>query len=123
MDSANLGSETKFFLLIRNWEIEISREFIWKRLALIDEDFWITSFEKLHQFSKVRLVPDMLPRTSIRWRGIVGLVGTADYKDLHTLLRGRRLVLENKSLASKFRGILISNWIRLKATIRFPRSF
>ncbi len=123
MDSANLGSETKFFLLIRNWEIEISREFIWKRLALIDEDFWITSFEKLHQFSKTRLMPDMLPRTSIRWRGIVGLIGTANYRDLNTLLRGRRLVLENKSLVGKFRGIVISNWIRLKATIRLPKSF
>jgi glycosyltransferase involved in cell wall biosynthesis len=123
MDSANLSSETKFFLLIRNWEIEISREFIWKRLGLLDEASWITSFEKLHQFSKARLMPDMLPRTSIRWRGIVGLVGTANYGDLKTLLRGRRLVVENKSLASKFRGILISNWIRLKATIRLSKSF
>jgi glycosyltransferase involved in cell wall biosynthesis len=123
IDSANLSSETKFFLLIRNWEIEISREFIWKRLGLLDEESWITSFEKLHQFSKVRLMPDMLPRTSIRWRGIVGLIGTTNYRDLNTLLRGRRLVLENKSVASKFRGILISNWIRLKATIRLPRSF
>ena len=123
MDSANLSSETKFFLLIRNWEIEISREFIWKRLALIDKASWNTSFEKLNQFSKVRLMPNMLPRTSIRWRGIVGLVGTANYRDLNTLLRARRLVLENKSLTNKFRGILISNWIRLKATIRLPKSF
>jgi glycosyltransferase involved in cell wall biosynthesis len=123
MDSANLGSEAKFFLLIRNWEIEISREFIWKRLALLDEGSWIASLEKLHQFSKSRLRPDMLPRTSIRWRGIVGLIGTANFEDLHTLLKGRRLVLENISLASKFRGILISNWIRLKATIRLPKSF
>jgi hypothetical protein len=123
IDSANLSSETKFFLLIRNWEIEISREFIWKRLGLLDEASWIASFEKLHQFSKSRLRPDMLPRTSIRWRGIVGLVGAANYGDLNTLLRGRRLVLENKSLASKFRGILISNWIRLKATIRLPKFF
>jgi glycosyltransferase involved in cell wall biosynthesis len=123
MDSANLGSEAKFFLMIRNWEIEISREFIWKRLSLLDEASWITSFEKLHQFSKVRLVPDMLPKTSIRWRGIAGLIGTANYRDLDSLLRGRRLVLENKSVASKFRGILISNWIRLKATIRLPKLF
>jgi glycosyltransferase involved in cell wall biosynthesis len=123
MDSANLSSESKFFLLIRNWEIEISREFIWKRLSLLDESSWITSFEKLHQFSKARLVPDMLPRTSIRWRGIVGLIGTANYRDLNTLLRGRRLVLENKSVASKSRGILTSNWVRLKATIRLPKSF
>ncbi len=122
MDSANLDSETKFFLLIRNWEIEISREFIWKRLGLLEESSWITSFENLHHFSKTRLMPDMLPRTSIRWRGIVGLVGTANYRDLNTLLSGRRLVLENKSLASKYRGILISNWIRLKATIRLPKS-
>jgi glycosyltransferase involved in cell wall biosynthesis len=123
MDSANLSAETKNFLLIRNWEIEISREFIWKRLGLLDEASWITSFEKLHQFSKARLVPDMLPRTSIRWRGIVGLIGTASYQDLDSLLRGRRLVLENKSFISKVKGILISNWIRLKATIRLPKSF
>ena len=123
MESANLSSETKFFLLIRNWEIEISREFIWKRLGLLDEASWITSFEKLHQFSKSRLMPDMLPRTSIRWRGIVGLIGTANYRDLNTLLRGRRLVLDNRSVVSKFRGILISNWIRLKATILIPKSF
>jgi glycosyltransferase involved in cell wall biosynthesis len=123
MDSANLGSESKFFLLIRNWEIEISREFIWKRLGLLNEASWITSLEKLQQFSRARLNPDMLPRTSIRWRGIVGLIGTANYQDLNTLLRGRRLVLENKSVASTSRGILISNWIRLKATIRLPKSF
>jgi glycosyltransferase involved in cell wall biosynthesis len=123
MDSANLSSETKFFLLIRNWEIEISRELIWRRLALLDQAFWISTLEELHQFSKVRLIPSMLPKTSIRWRGIVGLVGTEKYRDLNTLLRGRRLVLENKSVASKSRGILISNWIRLKATIRLPKSF
>jgi glycosyltransferase involved in cell wall biosynthesis len=123
MDSADLGAETKNFLLIRNWEIEISREFIWKRLSLLDEASWITCFEKLHQFSKARLMPDMLPKTSIRWRGIAGLIGTANYRDLDSLLRGRRLVLENKSVASKSRGVLISNWIRLKATIRLPKSF
>jgi glycosyltransferase involved in cell wall biosynthesis len=123
MDSANLGSEAKFFLLIRNWEIEISREFIWKRLSLLNEASWITSLEELQQFSRARLISDMLPSTSIRWRGIVGLIGTANYRDLNTLLRGRRLVLENKSVASMSRGILISNWIRLKATIRFPKSF
>ena len=123
LDSSDLNAETKHFLLIRNWEIEISREFIWKRLALLDEATWIPSFEELHQFSKARLVPSVLPRASIRWRGIVGLVGTANYRDLETLVNGRRLVLENKSLASKTVGILISNWIRLKATIRLPKSF
>ena len=123
IDSANLSSETKFFLLIRNWEIEISRELIWKRLALLDQAFWISTLEELHQFSKDRLIPSMLPKTSIRWRGIVGLVGTENYGDLNTLLRGRRLVLENKSVASKSRGILTSNWVRLKATIRLPKSF
>ncbi len=123
MDAANLDSETKFFLLIRNWEIEISREFIWKRLGLLDEATWATSFEKLHQFSKDRLLPDMLPRTSIRWRGIVGLIGTANIEDLQTLLKGRRLVLENESFISKVQGILISNWTRLKVTICLPKSF
>jgi hypothetical protein len=123
LDSSRLDAEVKHFLLIRNWEIEISREFIWKRLALIDKQTWISSFEELHQFSKARLVPGMLPRTSIRWRGIVGLIGTANYRDLETLVNGRRLVLENNSLTSKTAGVLISNWIRLKATIRLPKSF
>jgi glycosyltransferase involved in cell wall biosynthesis len=123
MDSSDLCAETKHFLLIRNWEIEISREFIWKRLALLDESSWISSFQDLHQFSKTRLVPDMLSRTSIRWRGIVGLVGTANYRDLETLLNSRRLVLENKNLVSKSMGVLISNWIRLKSTVRLPKSF
>jgi hypothetical protein len=123
MDSAGLSEDTKHFLLIRHWEIEISREFIWKRLALQDKQASISSFEELHRFSKARLVPGMLPRTSIRWRGIVGLIGTANYRDLETLVNGRRLVLENKSLASKTVGVLISNWIRLKATVRLPKSF
>jgi hypothetical protein len=51
------------------------------------------------------------------------LVGIANFYDFQRLLNARRLVLENKSLASKSRGILISNWIRLKATIRLPKSF
>ena len=123
MDEGVESTSTKQFLLIRNWEIEISREFIWKRLALMPMESWASSFEDLHEFSKERLVCEMLARTSIRWRGIVGLIGTANYRDLNTLLKGRRLVLENKSLVSKFRGILISNWIRLKSTISLPKSF
>jgi hypothetical protein len=113
---------TKKFLLIRNWEIEISREFIWKRLALMSKESWSSSFEDLHEFSKERLVPTMLPRTSIRWRGIVGLIGTAKYTDLEKLVKGRRLVLENRSWISKLRGVLISNWIRFKSTIFLPKS-
>lgn len=123
LDESGIPRESQFPLLIRNWEIEISREFIWKRLGKLDQSEWQPAFEWLHTFSTERLRPDMLPRTSIRWRGIVGLVGTANNGDLNTLLTGRRLVLENKSLTSKFRGILISNWIRLKATIRLPKSF
>ncbi len=123
LDEGGIPRQSQFNLLIRNWEIEISREFIWKRLGKLDESEWQPAFEWLYAFSKERLRPEMLPKTSIRWRGIVGLIGTANHKDLNTMLRGRRLVLENKSLASKFRGILTSNWIRLKATIRLPKSF
>ena len=120
MDKGVESMSTKQFLLIRNWEIEISREFIWKRLALMPKESWATSLKDLHEFSKERLVQNMLPRTSIRWRGIVGLIGTASYTDLERLLRGRKLVLENRSWISKCRGILISNWIRFRSTVSFP---
>ena len=123
MDKGVESLSTKQFLLIRNWEIEISREFIWKRLALMPRDTWASSLEDLYEFSKKRLVPNMLPRTSIRWRGIVGLIGTASYTDLERLLQGRKLVLENRSWISKCRGALVSNWIRLKSTIFLPKNF
>ena len=123
MDEGVESISTKQFLLIRNWEIEISREFIWKRLALMPKESWATSFEDLHEFSKAKLLPDMLPRTSIRWRGIVGLIGSANYPELEKLVRGRKLVLENRSWISKMRGVLMSNWIRFKSTIFLPRSF
>ena len=123
MDKGVESSSTKQFLLIRNWEIEISREFIWKRLALMPKEFWVSSFKDLHEFSKERLVPSMLPKTSIRWRGIVGLIGSANYPDLEKLVKGRRLVLENRSWISKCRGVLISNWIRFKSTVFLPNNF
>ena len=123
MDEGVESLSTKQFLLIRNWEIEISREFIWKRLALMPRESWASSLEDLYEFSKERLVPQMLPKTSIRWRGIAGLIGTANYTDLEKLLKGRRLVLENRSWISKLRGVLVSNWIRLKLTIFLPKSF
>jgi hypothetical protein len=114
---------TKQFLLIRNWEIEISREFIWKRLALMPKETWASSFEDLHEFSKKKLVTGMLPRTSIRWRGIVGLIGSANFANLEKLVEGRKLVLENRSWISKCHGVLVSNWIRLKSTISLPKNF
>ena len=123
MDEGIESKSTKQFLLIRNWEIEISREFIWKRLALMPKESWASSLEDLHKFSEERLVPNMLPKISIRWRGIVGLIGTASYTDLERLLQGRKLILENRSWISKCRGILISNWIRLKSTIFLPKNF
>ena len=123
MDEGIENVSTKQFLLIRNWEIEISREFMWKRLALMPKESWTSSFEDLHKFSKERLVSQMLPKTSIRWRGIVGLIGIAHYSDLEKLVKGRRLVLENRSWISKLRGVLISNWIRFKSTIFLPKSF
>jgi glycosyltransferase involved in cell wall biosynthesis len=123
MDEGVESLSTKQFLLIRNWEIEISREFIWKRLALMPKDSWASSLEDLYEFSKERLVPQMLPKTSIRWRGIVGLIGSANYPDLEKLVKGRKLVLENRSWIGKCRGILISNWIRFKSTVRLPKNF
>jgi hypothetical protein len=123
MDEGVDSMSTKQFLLIRNWEIEISREFVWKRLALMPKESWASSFEDLHEFSKERLVPNMLRKTSIRWRGIVGLIGSANYPDLEKLVKGRRLVLENRSWISNCRGILVSNWIRFKSTIFLPKNF
>ena len=123
MDEGVESLSTEKFLLIRNWEIEISREFVWKRLALMSRESWASSLEDLYEFSKERLVPQMLPKTSIRWRGIVGLIGTAKYTDLEKLVKGRKLVLENRSWISKGRGILVSNWIRLKSTIFLPKNF
>jgi glycosyltransferase involved in cell wall biosynthesis len=123
MDGGVDSVSTKQFLLIRNWEIEISREFIWKRLALMPNESWASSFEDLYEFSKERLVPNMLPRTSIRWRGIVGLIGSANYPDLEKLVEGRKLVLESRSWFGKVRGVLISNWIRFKSTVSLPKNF
>ena len=65
----------------------------------------------------------MLAKTSVRWRGIVGLIGTANYSELEKLITERKLVIENVSFASKLSGIAISNWIRLKATARLPKKF
>jgi glycosyltransferase involved in cell wall biosynthesis len=123
MDESVESSSTKQFLLIRNWEIEISREFIWKRIALMPKESWASALEDLYEFSKERLVPQMLPNTSIRWRGIVGLIGTASYTDLEKLVKGRKLVLENRSWISKMQGVLMSNWIRFKSTIFLPKNF
>ena len=122
LDSANLDEEAKRFLWIRHWEIEIARELIWNSLP-IEHGTLTGTLEKLHSLSQKNLVPKMLPKTSIRWRGIVGLIGTANYSELEILITARKLVIEKGSLASKLRGIAISNWIRLKATARLPKKF
>ncbi len=122
LDSANLGEETERFLWIRHWEIEIARELIWNCLP-IQGGSQIETLEKLHSLSQKYLVPNMLPKTSIRWRGIVGLVGAANYSELEKLLTARKLVIENVSFVSEFRGAVTSNWIRLKATVRLPKKF
>ena len=122
LESANLGEETKRFLWIRHWEIEIARELIWNSLP-ITPDGHRKDFEQLHLLSQRYLLPQMLLRTSIRWRGIVGLIGNANYSELEKLLTARKLVIENVSFVSKLRGIAISNWIRLKATARLPKKF
>jgi CDP-glycerol glycerophosphotransferase len=122
LDSANLEEETKRFTWIRHWEIEIARELIWNSLP-IQSGNHIETFEQLRSLSQKYLVPNMLPKTSIRWRGIVGLIGTGNYSELEKLLAARKLVIENVSFASKFRGAVTSNWIRLKATTRLPKKF
>jgi glycosyltransferase involved in cell wall biosynthesis len=123
LDESEIDREELFPLLIRNWEIEISRELIWKRLAILPLEQWNPTFSWLHEFSQERLRASMLPNTSIRWRGIVGIIGTANLKDFERLLEGRKLVLENRSWISKSRGIFVSNWIRLKSTVFLPKHF
>jgi CDP-glycerol glycerophosphotransferase len=122
IDSSNLELEAKRFLWIRHWEIEIARELIWNSLPIVPgchrEDF-----EHLSLLSKRYLVPQMLPRISIRWRGIVGLIGASNYAEFEKLLSARKRVLENQSLANKIRGFVVSNWIRVMATVRLPKSF
>ena len=122
LDSANLEIEAKNFLWIRHWEIEIARELIWNSMPISPgaDNVYLVN---LYRLSQQNLVPDMLPRISIRWRGIVGLIATSNYKELEKLLFGRRLVLENKSMNKKVCGIIISNWVRLTATLRLPKNF
>jgi glycosyltransferase involved in cell wall biosynthesis len=122
LESANLEAEVENFLWMRHWEIEIARELIWNSMPITlgNHNFDLTN---LHSFSHQNLVPSMLPRISIRWRGIVGLIATSNYIELEKLIFGRNLVLENKSIIKKFRGIFISNWVRLTATLRLPKNF
>jgi len=122
LESANLKAEVNNFLWIRHWEIEIARELIWNSLP-ITPSAREADLENLHRLSQQNLVPDMLPKISIRWRGIIGLIATSNYRELEKLLFGRNLVLENKSMIKKVRGIFISNWIRLTATLRLPKNF
>jgi glycosyltransferase involved in cell wall biosynthesis len=122
LNSSALSTQTKNFLWIRHWEIEVSRELVWNTLPVLGGSPRETLVQ-LHELTIKYLEPAMLPRTSIRWRGIVGLIATGNYSSLETLNKARKRVTENKSLISKSRGILISNWIRLKATIRLPKSF
>jgi glycosyltransferase involved in cell wall biosynthesis len=122
LDSANLDTSAKNFLWMRHWEIEIAREFIWNSMPITSGAHDI-DLKKLHRLSLQNLVPDMLPKISIRWRGIVGLIATSKYTELEKLLFGRNLVLENKSIIKKIRGIYVSNWVRLTATLRLPKNF
>jgi len=122
IDSSNLDLEAKRFLWIRHWEIEITRELIWNSMPITPGSHR-KDFEQLHLLSLRYLVPEMLPRTSIRWRGIVGLIGTSNYAEFEKLLSARKRVLENQSLSEKIRGVVVSNWIRIKATVGLPKSF
>jgi CDP-glycerol glycerophosphotransferase len=123
ISDSKLNDEGKHFVWIRHWEIEIARELIWNSLAVQDSREWLDVLIRIHDLSSNHLKPGMLPKTSIRWRGIVGLIGSENYADLQKLLFGRKLVLENHLWLSKVRGILISNWIRLKSTIFLPKYF
>ena len=122
LDSANLEVEVKNFLWIRHWEIEIARELIWNSMPIIPGAHNI-DLAKLYRLSQQNLTPSMLPRISIRWRGIVGLIATSNYRELEKLLFARNLVLENKSIIKKVLGIISSNWVRLTATLRLPKNF
>jgi glycosyltransferase involved in cell wall biosynthesis len=122
LNSSNLSAETKNFLWIRHWEIEVSRELVWNTLPVLSDSPGETLVQ-LHELAIKYLEPAMLPRTSIRWRGIVGLIATENYSSLERISKARQRVIENKSFTSKVQGVLISNWIRFKATIRLPKSF
>jgi glycosyltransferase involved in cell wall biosynthesis len=122
LNASTLSTETKNFLWIRHWEIEVSRELVWNTLPALG-DSPREALVQLHELTIKYLKPAMLPRTSIRWRGIVGLIATEKYSSLETLNKARQQVIENKSFISKVQGVLISNWIRIKATIRLPKSF
>ena len=122
LESANLEAGIKNFLWMRHWEIEIARELIWNSMPITPGDHKV-DLTTLHGLSHQNLVPSILPRISIRWRGIVGLIATSNYQELEKLLFGRNLVLENKSVTKKVLGILISNWVRLTATLRLPKNF
>jgi glycosyltransferase involved in cell wall biosynthesis len=122
IDSSNLDLEAKRVLWIRHWEIEIARELIWNSMPITPGSHR-KDFGQLHLLNRRYLVPQMLPRTSIRWRGIVGLIGTSNYAEFEKLLSARKRVLENQSFAGKIRGVVVSNWIRVKATVRLPKSF
>ena len=123
ISDSNLNDEAKQFIWIRHWEIEIARELVWNSLAVQDSGEWPDVLKKLYGLASFHLTPDMLPKTSIRWRGIVGLIGCASYEDLQKMLLGRKLILENRSRLSKVRGGLISNSVRLKSTIFLPKNF
>jgi poly(ribitol-phosphate) beta-N-acetylglucosaminyltransferase len=122
IESANLEVSVKNFLWIRHWEIEIARELIWNSMPITPGAHDV-DLANLHSLSQQNLVPSMLPKISIRWRGIVGLIATSNYTELEKLLFARNLVLENKSIIKKVCGIVISNWVRLTATLRLPKNF
>ncbi len=109
-------------ICIRHWEIEIARELIWNSMPFHDSETWTSTLAKLNMYSNNYLIPEMLPQTSIRWRGIVGLIGTQSYDDLISLINARKRAL-NGGLLSRIRGHLTSNWIRLKATVKLPKNF
>jgi glycosyltransferase involved in cell wall biosynthesis len=123
ISNSKLNDEAKQFIWIRHWEIEIARELVWNSLAMQDSGEWLDVLKKLYGLASLNISPGMLPKTSIRWRGIVGLIGSANYPDLEKLVKGRKLVLENRSWISKYRGVLLSNWIRFKSTIFLPKNF
>jgi hypothetical protein len=123
MDSELKDENAHNFLMIRHWEIEVARELFWQRLALFPESDWMRTLDWMFIFSKSRLVPSMLPRISVRWRGMVSLIGSGRTDELVKLLNARRDVLQGKTKVKKYLGIINSNWIRLKSTFRLPQAF
>jgi glycosyltransferase involved in cell wall biosynthesis len=123
LEAANLTKKEINFLAMRHWEIEFARELFWNTLPLQDRDVWKKSLIQLEDYSSKYLSPETLKELSIRWKGIVGLIVKSNSKQLEELLITRSRALSSKNSIQKAFWNLRSNWIRVVATVRLPKSF